>query len=146
MQALGYPTDYIDRLSVEQVAERIGTNIPQGGWWFVQVGWVAPPDICRANLVAAGAVVDARWNTRVELLRQDGDRWAALDTHQNVTARVPVIVLINSLGAVRLAPPTSASFKPVCGQLISVPVTALQTGAVWSEAVVCGGGYFLPTG
>ncbi|MEE2976231.1 MAG: bifunctional tRNA (5-methylaminomethyl-2-thiouridine)(34)-methyltransferase MnmD/FAD-dependent 5-carboxymethylaminomethyl-2-thiouridine(34) oxidoreductase MnmC [Pseudomonadota bacterium] len=144
VQALGYPTDYIDWLNVEEAAERIGASVPQGGWWFAQAGWVAPPDICRANLAAAGAAVDARWNTRVESLRQDGDQWAALDAHGDVIARAPVIVLANSLGAARLAPLTSASLKPVRGQLTDVPVTALQAGAAWPKAVVCGEGYLLP--
>ncbi len=144
VQTLGYPTDYIDWLNVEQAAQRVGAGVPQGGWWFAQAGWVAPPDVCRANLAAAGAAVDARWNTRVESLRQDGDQWQALDGQGDVIASAPVIVLANSLGAARLAPLNSASLKPVRGQLTDVPVTGFQAGLAWPKAVVCGDGYLLP--
>lgn len=144
VQALGYPTEYIEWLSAEQAAERINASVPQGGWWFAQAGWIAPPDICRANLAAAGSAVDARWNTHVESLRQEGGRWQALDARGGVIASAPVIVLANSLDAARLAPLASASLKPVRGQLTDVPVAALAPDVAWPQAVVCGDGYLLP--
>nr|WP_311529366.1 bifunctional tRNA (5-methylaminomethyl-2-thiouridine)(34)-methyltransferase MnmD/FAD-dependent 5-carboxymethylaminomethyl-2-thiouridine(34) oxidoreductase MnmC [uncultured Ralstonia sp.] len=144
VQALGYPTDYMDWLNADQAAERVGANVPQGGLWFAQAGWVAPPDVCRANLAAAGAAIDARWNTHVESLRQDDDQWQALDTLGEVIASAPVIVLANGLGAARLAPLKSASLKPVRGQLTDVPVASLEAGASWPNAVICGDGYLLP--
>ena len=144
VQTLGYPTDYIDWLNVDEAAQRVGAGVPQGGWWFAQAGWVAPPDVCRANLAAAGAAVDARWNTRVESLRQDGEQWQVLDAQRAVIASAPVIVLANSLGAARLAPLTSASLKSVRGQLTDVPIPSLEAGAPWPKAVVCGDGYLLP--
>ncbi|GCB04582.1 tRNA 5-methylaminomethyl-2-thiouridine biosynthesis bifunctional protein MnmC [Ralstonia sp. SET104] len=144
VQALGYPTDYVDWLNAEQAAERVGARVPQGGLWFAQAGWVALPDVCRANLAAAGAAIDARWNTHVESLRQDGDQWQALDARGGLIASAPVVVLANSVGAARLAPLKSASLKPVRGQLTDVPVTSLEAGAAWPNAVVCGDGYLLP--
>jgi len=144
VQALGYPTDYIDWLNAGQAAERVGASVPQGGWWFVQAGWVAPPDVCRANLAAADAAIETRWNTRVESLRQDGTQWQALDAQGSVIASAPVVVLANSLDAARLAPLTSASLKPVRGQLTDVPVASLESGTAWPKAVVCGDGYLLP--
>ncbi|MEV8471612.1 bifunctional tRNA (5-methylaminomethyl-2-thiouridine)(34)-methyltransferase MnmD/FAD-dependent 5-carboxymethylaminomethyl-2-thiouridine(34) oxidoreductase MnmC [Ralstonia sp. UNC404CL21Col] len=144
VQTLGYPTDYIDWLNVEEAAQRVGASVPQGGWWFAQAGWVAPPDICRANLAAAGTAIDTRWNTHVGSLRQDGDQWQALDAQGAVIASAPVIVLANSLGAARLAPLNSASLKPVRGQLTDVPVAGFEAGLAWPKAVVCGNGYLLP--
>ncbi len=142
--ALGYPTDYIDWLKADQAAERVGASVPQGGWWFAQAGWVAPPDVCRASLAAAGGALHARWNKRVESLRQDGSQWQALDAEGRVIARAPVVVLANSLDAARLAPLASASLKPVRGQLTDVPVASLEPTAAWPKAVVCGDGYLLP--
>ena len=142
--ALGYPTDYIDWLNADQAAERVGACVPQGGWWFARAGWVAPPDICRASLAAAASAIDARWNTRVESLRQDGSQWQALDAEGSVIARAPVVVLANSLDAARLAPLASASLKPVRGQLTDVPVADLDPTVAWPKAVVCGDGYLLP--
>ena len=142
--ALGYPTDYIDWLNADQAAERVGASVPQGGWWFAQAGWVAPPDVCRANLAAAGAAIHTRWNRHVESLRQDGDQWRALDAQGDVIASAPVVVLANSLDAARLAPLASASLKPVRGQLTDVPVADLDPTAAWPKAVVCGDGYLLP--
>lgn len=144
VRTLGYPTDYIDWLTADQAAERVGASVPQGGWWFAQAGWVAPPDVCRANLAAAGAAVETRWNTRVESLRQEGAQWQALDAQGGVIASASVVILANSLDAARLAPLTSASLKPVRGQLTDVPIANLEPGLPWPRAVVCGDGYLLP--
>ncbi|UCF24304.1 MAG: bifunctional tRNA (5-methylaminomethyl-2-thiouridine)(34)-methyltransferase MnmD/FAD-dependent 5-carboxymethylaminomethyl-2-thiouridine(34) oxidoreductase MnmC, partial [Ralstonia sp.] len=144
VQALGFPADYIDWLDTAQAADRVGARVPQGGWWFAQAGWVAPPDVCRATLAAAGRAVEARWNTRVESLRQGGAGWQAYDAHGSVIASAPVVVLANSLDAARLAPLSSAALKPVRGQLTDVPVAALEDGGPWPKAVVCGDGYLLP--
>jgi tRNA 5-methylaminomethyl-2-thiouridine biosynthesis bifunctional protein len=145
VQALGYPTDYIDWLNADQAAERVGASVPQGGWWFAQAGWVAPPDVCRANLAAASAAIESHWNTQVELLRQDGAQWQALDAQGGVVASAPVVVLANGLDAARVAPLRSASLKPVRGQLTDVPMASLASGTAWPKAVVCGDGYLLPT-
>ncbi|ANA32072.1 tRNA 5-methylaminomethyl-2-thiouridine biosynthesis bifunctional protein MnmC [Ralstonia mannitolilytica] len=144
VQALGYPADYITWLDATQAAERVGASVPRGGWWFAQAGWVAPPDVCRATLAAAGGAVDARWKTRVEALVQDGARWQMLDTEGRVIAAAPVVVLANGVDAARLAPLASASLKPVRGQLTDVPIDALQRDVAWPRAVVCGDGYLLP--
>jgi tRNA 5-methylaminomethyl-2-thiouridine biosynthesis bifunctional protein len=144
VRALGYPADYIDWLDAHQAAERIGASVPQGGWWFAQAGWVAPPDVCRANLACAGVALDARWNTRVESLRQEGGRWQAGDAQGGVIASAPVVVVANGLDAARLVPLASASLKPVRGQLTDVPIAGLEPGVAWPKAVVCGDGYLLP--
>lgn len=144
VQALGYPISYIDWLRADQATERVGANVPQGGWWFEQAGWVAPPDVCRASLAAAGSVVDTCWNTLVASLWEQDGLWQVLDAHGLVIAEAPVVVLANSVDAARLAPLASASLKPVRGQLTDVPVASLAAGAVWPKAVICGDGYLLP--
>lgn len=144
VQALGFPADFIAWLDAARAADRVGAGVPQGGWWFAQAGWVAPPDICRAALAAAGEAVELRWRTRIESLLRHDAGWQACDAQGNVIARAPVVVLANSLDAVRLAPLASAALKPVRGQLTDVPVAALEDGVPWPRAVVCGDGYLLP--
>ncbi|WP_247423802.1 bifunctional tRNA (5-methylaminomethyl-2-thiouridine)(34)-methyltransferase MnmD/FAD-dependent 5-carboxymethylaminomethyl-2-thiouridine(34) oxidoreductase MnmC [Ralstonia pseudosolanacearum] len=144
VQALGFPADFIAWLDAARAADRVGAGVPQGGWWFAQAGWVAPPDICRAALAAAGEAVEPRWCTRIESLQPDDAGWQACDAQGNVIACAPVVVLANSLDAVRLAPLASAALKPVRGQLTDVPVAALEDGVPWPRAVVCGDGYLLP--
>ncbi|MEF9386249.1 bifunctional tRNA (5-methylaminomethyl-2-thiouridine)(34)-methyltransferase MnmD/FAD-dependent 5-carboxymethylaminomethyl-2-thiouridine(34) oxidoreductase MnmC [Ralstonia solanacearum species complex bacterium KE056] len=144
VQALGFPADFIAWLDAARAADRVGAGVPQGGWWFAQAGWVAPPDICRAALAAAGEAVEPRWRTRIESLQPDDAGWQACDAQGNVIACAPVVVLANSLDAVRLAPLASAALKPVRGQLTDVPVAALEDGVPWPRAVVCGEGYLLP--
>ncbi|MHA6830035.1 bifunctional tRNA (5-methylaminomethyl-2-thiouridine)(34)-methyltransferase MnmD/FAD-dependent 5-carboxymethylaminomethyl-2-thiouridine(34) oxidoreductase MnmC [Ralstonia pseudosolanacearum] len=144
VQALGFPADFIAWLDAARAADRVGAGVPQGGWWFAQAGWVAPPDICRAALAAAGEAVEPRWRTRIESLQRDDAGWQACDAQGNVIACAPVVVLANSLDAVRLAPLASAALKPVRGQLTDVPVAALEDGVPWPRAVVCGDGYLLP--
>jgi len=144
VQALGYPAEYIDWLDAAQAAEHAGAGVPQGGWWFAQAGWAAPPDVCRASLAAAGNAVDAHWSTHIASLYRDGDAWQVLDDQGGVVAKAPVVVLANSVDAARLAPLASASLKPVRGQLTDVPVASLEPGVAWPEVVVCGDGYLLP--
>ncbi|KHK56567.1 FAD-dependent cmnm(5)s(2)U34 oxidoreductase [Ralstonia sp. A12] len=144
VQALGYPASYIDWLSADQATQRVGACVPQGGWWFEQAGWVAPPDVCRATLAAAASAIEARWNTRVESLRKADGQWQALDAQGGVIAGAPVVILANSLDAARLAPLASALLKPVRGQLTDVPVASLEQDVAWPKTVVCGDGYLLP--
>ncbi|TYZ47959.1 bifunctional tRNA (5-methylaminomethyl-2-thiouridine)(34)-methyltransferase MnmD/FAD-dependent 5-carboxymethylaminomethyl-2-thiouridine(34) oxidoreductase MnmC, partial [Ralstonia solanacearum] len=144
VQVHGFPADFIAWLDAARAADRVGAGVPQGGWWFAQAGWVAPPDICRAALAAAGEAVELRWRTRIESLLRHDAGWQACDAQGNVIARAPVVVLANSLDAVRLAPLASAALKPVRGQLTDVPVAALEDGVPWPRAVVCGDGYLLP--
>ncbi|AQW29508.1 bifunctional tRNA (5-methylaminomethyl-2-thiouridine)(34)-methyltransferase MnmD/FAD-dependent 5-carboxymethylaminomethyl-2-thiouridine(34) oxidoreductase MnmC [Ralstonia syzygii subsp. celebesensis] len=144
IQALGFPADFIEWLGAVRAAERVGASVPQGGWWFAQAGWVAPPDVCRASLAAAGDAVELRRNTRIESLLWRDAGWRVCDARGNVIASAPVVVLANSLDAARLAPLASAALKPVRGQLTDVPVAVLEDRAPWPRAVVCGDGYLLP--
>jgi tRNA 5-methylaminomethyl-2-thiouridine biosynthesis bifunctional protein len=144
LHALGYPADYIDWIDADRAADRVGTSVPQGGWWFSQAGWVAPPDVCRASLAAAGPAIDGRWNTRVASLRAEGADWQAADDKGRVIASAPVVILANGLDAARLVPLARAALRPVRGQLTDVPVGSLAPDILWPKAVVCGDGYLLP--
>src|SRR5262249_7636077 len=64
--ALGLPESFVRWMSAEEAASQHGAGVPRGGLWFPQGGWVAPPDICSAQLRRAGDAVQARFGMRVD--------------------------------------------------------------------------------
>ncbi|RZT42271.1 bifunctional tRNA (5-methylaminomethyl-2-thiouridine)(34)-methyltransferase MnmD/FAD-dependent 5-carboxymethylaminomethyl-2-thiouridine(34) oxidoreductase MnmC [Cupriavidus agavae] len=143
LTALDFPHTFVRWMSAEEATEQHAAAVPRGGLWFAQGGWVAPPDICRAQLAQAGAAVDARFQTRVAALEHAGDQWRVLDDAGRVLAAAPVLVLANAHEAARLVPEQLFELRRVRGQLTDLD--AGQVGAAaWPDCVVTGGGYLLP--
>ncbi len=82
LAALGFPESFVRWMDPAEAAARHGATVARGGLWFPRGGWVAPPEICRAQLGKAGAALDARFNCRVGRHRTcgwglagEGGRW-----------------------------------------------------------------------
>ncbi|TAL20725.1 MAG: FAD-dependent oxidoreductase [Aquabacterium sp.] len=138
---LGLPADYLRWLTREQAVAAAGIDVPSGGWWFAQGGWLHPGDYVRALLRAARAEVLG--NREVRGLRREHHRWQALDAQGQVLGEAPVLVLANGLGAAGLlaagALAEAAPLSAVRGQ-----VTLLEPGrATLPRVPVAGGGYVL---
>lgn len=63
LATLGFPETFARWMPPEEAAATHGAAVPRGGLWFGQGGWVAPPDICAAQLARAGAAVTTRFGT-----------------------------------------------------------------------------------
>jgi len=144
LASLGFPESFVRWMSQEEAAERHGATVPRGGLWFPQGGWVAPPDICRAQLAKAGAAVDARFNCRVATLRQIEGGWQALSVDGTVLASAPVLVLANAYEAERLVSGRFLALRRVRGQLTDLAPGQVDALGRWPDCVVTGGGYLLP--
>ncbi|MGC7407321.1 bifunctional tRNA (5-methylaminomethyl-2-thiouridine)(34)-methyltransferase MnmD/FAD-dependent 5-carboxymethylaminomethyl-2-thiouridine(34) oxidoreductase MnmC, partial [Pandoraea pneumonica] len=69
-------------------------TLAYGGVWYPEGGWLAPSMLCRAELVAAGPSLDARYGVSVERLeRRDDGRWTALDDAGRVLAEADVVIV-----------------------------------------------------
>jgi len=144
LDALGFPEDYVRWMLPDEAAAAHGAAVARGGLWFPQGGWVAPPDICRAQLARAGDAVRARFACRVDSLAHDGETWRALDAAGEVQAEAPVLVLANAHEAQRLLPQTLMPLRRVRGQLTTLPAQATATLGGWPDCVITGAGYLLP--
>jgi tRNA 5-methylaminomethyl-2-thiouridine biosynthesis bifunctional protein len=144
LSMLGFPTEFARWMSAEEAAEVHGAAVPRGGLWFGQGGWVAPPDICRAQLAMAGDRVEARFGCRIAAIERDGDGWIARDEMGTLLARAPVVVLANAHDAARLMPQRFLTMRRVRGQLTTLLPEHLETLGRWPDCVVTGTGYLLP--
>ena len=141
---LGFPAEYVRWMSAQQAADEHGATVARGGLWFPQGGWVAPPDVCRAQLAMAGAAVETRFGCRIASLHRTDDGWQVFDEAGRPVAEAPVLVLANAHHASGLLPLRHLPIRRVRGQL-----TTLEPGDVarlgrWPDCVVTGSGYLLP--
>jgi tRNA 5-methylaminomethyl-2-thiouridine biosynthesis bifunctional protein len=145
LEAQGLPAGFVDWLDRPAARAASGLELPSGGWWFGDGGWVAPAALARAMLQEAGAEFRAA-QAVATLERRDG-RWQALDAAGRVLAEAPVMVLANGIEASRLLGRVPAAggralpLRPVRGQISSL---AAGPGLPAPRVPVVGGGYVLP--
>lgn len=146
MDAHAYPESYAKWVDVEQASALAGETLAYGGVWYPEGGWLAPSMLCRAELVAAGPSLDARYGVSVERLeRRDDGRWTALDDAGRVLAEADVVIVTAADVSQKLLSPFLApEFLPVRrvrGQLTFLPPDVLPGLRV----PVCGDGYVAPS-
>ncbi len=117
LDLLGLPQAFVRWMTPDEAASRHGAGVPRGGLWFPQGGWVAPPDICHAQLRRAGEAVHAQFGAHVERIRRRDDAWEAIGRDGAVLASAPVLILANAHEAPRLAPMRHQVVRRVRGQL-----------------------------
>ena len=152
MEAHAYPETYAKWVDVSQASALAGETLAHGGVWYPEGGWLAPAMLCRAELVAAGPSLDARYGVSVERLErragvEDGGagRWAALDETGRVLAEADVVIVTAAdVSQKLLSPYLAPEFVPVKrvrGQLTFLPPDVLPDLRV----PVCGDGYVAPS-
>ena len=142
LEALGYPSDYVQLLSRADAGVRAGRVVRAGGWWIPTGDWVRPATAVRAQLAAAHAQRPAtrtRFHRDVAALRRRDGRWCAVDALGAEIASAPVVVLANACDAARLGDFGSLPLQRVRGQLTLFPASPAAP-----RTVVCGRGYVLP--
>jgi len=145
LDAQGLPPEFVEWLDRPAARAASGLELPSGGWWFGDGGWVAPAALARAMLEDAGA--EFRAAQAVEALERRAGCWQALDAAGAVLAEAPVLVLANGIEASRLLGHTPAAaglalpLRPVRGQISSL---AAGPALPAPRVPVAGGGYVLP--
>ncbi|CAG9173027.1 tRNA 5-methylaminomethyl-2-thiouridine biosynthesis bifunctional protein MnmC [Cupriavidus laharis] len=145
LEALGLPESFVRWMTPGEAATHHHAGVPRGGLWFPQGGWVAPPDICNAQLRRAGDAVHARFGTRVDRIRRCDDAWQAIGHDGATLASAPVLVLANAHEAPRLAPMRHQVIRRVRGQLTTLAPEQVGLLGQWPDCVVTGAGYLLPS-
>ncbi|WP_340522241.1 FAD-dependent 5-carboxymethylaminomethyl-2-thiouridine(34) oxidoreductase MnmC, partial [Cupriavidus necator] len=144
LAAMGLPEGFVRWMSAEEAAAAHHAGVPRGGLWFPQGGWVAPPDICAAQLAQAGAAVTARFGCRVAAIARVDGQWQALGQDGEVLASAPVLVLANAHEAQQLLPQQHWTMRRVRGQLTTLGSAQVDALGGWPDCVVTGAGYLLP--
>ena len=144
LEALGLPESFVRWMTPTEAATHHGAGVPRGGLWFAQGGWVAPPDICNAQLRRAGDAVHARFGVRVDRIRRHDGAWEAIGQDGAILASAPVMVLANAHEAPRLAPMRHQVVRRVRGQLTTLSPEQVGALGQWPDCVVTGAGYLLP--
>ncbi|MCA3208374.1 bifunctional tRNA (5-methylaminomethyl-2-thiouridine)(34)-methyltransferase MnmD/FAD-dependent 5-carboxymethylaminomethyl-2-thiouridine(34) oxidoreductase MnmC [Cupriavidus sp.] len=146
LDALGFPESFVRWMSPEEAAASHRATVGRGGLWFPRGGWVAPPDICRAQLAAASDRLDARFGSRVDAIEHVDGQWLARDASGAVLASAPVVVVANAHEAERLVSGRFLALRRVRGQLTDLDPGQVDALGGWPDCVVTGGGYLLPRG
>ncbi|EON20501.1 FAD-dependent cmnm(5)s(2)U34 oxidoreductase [Cupriavidus necator] len=144
LAAMRLPEGFVRWMSAEEAAAAHHAGVPRGGLWFPQGGWVAPPDICSAQLAQAGAAVTARFGCRVAAIARVDGQWQALGQDGEVLASAPVLVLANAHEAQQLLPQQHWTMRRVRGQLTTLASAQVDALGGWPDCVVTGAGYLLP--
>jgi tRNA 5-methylaminomethyl-2-thiouridine biosynthesis bifunctional protein len=150
LAASGLPPDWLQWCDVDAARAAAQLPLPSGGWCFASGGWLAPADLARAWLDAAGAQADWRGGIAVARVERDpAGGWQALDAAGQVIAQAPVLVLAGGVDTAMLRPAGAAPWpmSPVRGQttvLDAEQAHALGVPTVNAHALpVAGQGYAL---
>lgn len=139
--ALDLPASVVQRVDAAQASDLSGVGQGQGGLYFPSAGWLSPPGLCRALLMAAGERLTRRFHRHALRLERRGERWHVIDHAGGDIAEAPVVVLANGYRATTLAQAEGLPLQRVRGQLSYLPVSERSEGL---RLPVCYDGYILP--
>lgn len=135
----GYPETYAQFLTQAQATTFMGIATT-AGYLFPQGGWINPPSVCRAMLVASkqhSGDYTLHLNCRVASAVHDDDMWRVYDEQQRLIAQAPTLILANGMGALHFIPSSNELLQPVWGQVSHLPQACVPPLPV----VITGDGY-----
>lgn len=136
----GMQADLVKVLPPSEAAQVAGTPVAGPACWFPAAMWADPASMCRANLDAAGGLVQCLFGSDVGALRRTAGGWDVLDGAGGLLASAPVVVLANAGMATRFAQAAWLPLRPVRGQ---VSLLRERPGRELKVAV-CREGYVTP--
>ncbi|MGQ7817802.1 bifunctional tRNA (5-methylaminomethyl-2-thiouridine)(34)-methyltransferase MnmD/FAD-dependent 5-carboxymethylaminomethyl-2-thiouridine(34) oxidoreductase MnmC [Metapseudomonas furukawaii] len=133
-----FPSDLLRPLDRAEAEALAGVELPAGGLFYPEAGWVHPPALCRA-LVAHPRIRLVTHREALELRREHG-QWQAL-AGNDLIAEAPVVVLAGAAEVTRFPQATGLALKRIRGQISRLPATA---DSARLATVVCAEGYVAP--
>lgn len=132
-----FPDTLLRQLDPSEAEAIAGVELPAGGLFFPDAGWVHPPALCR-NLAAHPNI---RVLTGKEVhLQRDGNVWNAWSAGK-LLASAPIAILATAADVRRFDGAQSLPLKRIRGQITCLPATA-DSAAL--STVVCAEGYVAP--
>lgn len=143
---------YVGWLERAAASRLCGLHLPGPAWHYPGGGWLAPRGYASEMLTCSGATFIG--GVEVAHIARRSGTWQALDSHGNVLADAPVLVLANALDAKRLldgadgalgqvSEKSFAALSAVRGQISSLAITDMPTLPM-PRLPVAGSGYVLP--
>lgn len=136
--AAAFPNELLHRLDQAQAEARAGIQLPAGGLFYPEAGWVHPPALCQL-LVEHPQIRLLPHSDALQLYRVDG-QWQAFDG-ERLLAAAPVAVLAGAAEIKRFAAAAELPLKRIRGQISRLPQT---TASAALACVVCAEGYVAP--
>lgn len=136
--AAAFPSDLLVSLDQASAEAKAGIQLPAGGLFYPQAGWVHPPALCR--LLAEQPNIRLQLHREALELRRDGQAWQAWNGEQ-LLASAAVVVLAGAAEIKRFPYSAELPLKRIRGQISRVPATA-ESSAL--RSVVCASGYIAP--
>ncbi|MBB1520678.1 bifunctional tRNA (5-methylaminomethyl-2-thiouridine)(34)-methyltransferase MnmD/FAD-dependent 5-carboxymethylaminomethyl-2-thiouridine(34) oxidoreductase MnmC [Aquipseudomonas guryensis] len=136
--AAAFPSQLLHSLDQAQAEERAGIQLPAGGLFYPEAGWVHPPALCQ--LLAAHPQIRLLPHSEALQLRRVDGQWQALDG-EHLLASAAVAVLAGAAEVKRFAAAAELPLKRIRGQISRLPQT---TASAELACVVCAEGYVAP--
>lgn len=134
--AAAFPHDLLQMLEREQAEAIAGVELPAGGLFYPEAGWVHPPALCR--LLATHPGVRLLTHSEALELRRVAGHWQVLDG-ESLLAEAPVAVLAGAAEVQRFAP--ELPLKRIRGQITRLAQTPASAAL---NCVLCAEGYVAP--
>ena len=125
----------VDQAEAQAIA---GVEIPAGGLFYPDAGWVHPPALCRAWLNHPS--IELITHTGVMSVKRGAEGWT-LATSAGVVATAPVVVIASAADTARFDATRSLPLKRIRGQISYLPESRKSKGL---KTVVCAEGYLAP--
>lgn len=136
--ATAFSTDLLQAVNKAQASALAGIELPQGGLWYPDSGWVAPADWCRWLIEQPRITLHTGAN--VASLQHINGQWQA-SSADGRNWHAPVVVLANAGAATRLAQSAHLPLKNIRGQTSLLPATAASSAL---RCVISAEGYVSP--
>lgn len=128
-----YP-DLAQQLSPEEASNRCGINLPYGGLWVPDSGWLDSPKLC--ELLLHHPLITVQTGVTADVLDFEDSRWHVAGM------AAPVVILANGFEANRFNQTKILPIKPIRGQMSLIPATTSSGGL---RVPLCGEGHVLPS-
>lgn len=133
-----FQLELLHRLNRLEAQAHAGVELPSGGLFYPEGGWVHPPALCE-HLARHPRITLLRHHDVAELRYLDG-QWQAFDGDHHL-ASAPVTVLTCAAQVSAFAQTAALPLKRIRGQITRLPETARSAAL---STVVCAEGYVAP--
>lgn len=137
----GFPADFVEFLTQQAGAERVGAPVGGPGWWFAQGGWLAPVRLFAILQETARPRISLRLATKVEAIEPDDAGWRLLGYDGKPLWRGDAVILAQAMAIRALPQAAHLPLRPFRGQASLLPAERL---ADLPRCVVCREGYLTP--
>lgn len=136
--AHAFSTDLLQPVDTAQASALAGIDLPNGGLWYPDSGWVAPADWC--HWLTGLPNITLHTHAHITDLQLRNGQWHA-SSADGRSWHAPVVIVANAGAAAQLAPTSHLPLKTIRGQTSLLPATAASSAL---RSVISADGYVSP--